>query len=266
MITNLTLKEISGLTEDEARELLEKERWNGEPACPHCGGIEPYKLTPKAGSKTRKGLWKCKACRKQFTVTVGTVFEGSRIPIKTWLMAVSLIVSSKKGISAHQIHRMFGVTYKTAWFMMHRIRYAMTQPVLKAKLKGTVEVDETYIGGKRRGGKRGRGADKMIVVSLIERNGEVVSKSFDMLTANELQDHIKEQVDKEARIMTDEFKSYKGLDKHFREHQTVKHGNKEYVRGEVYTNTAEGFFSLLKRGVNGTFHHISKQHLPLLSK
>ncbi len=125
-----------------------------------------------------------------------------------------------------------------------------------------VEVDETYIGGKRRGGKRGRGADKMIVVSLVERKGEVVSKSFDMLTANELQDHIKEQVDKEARIMTDEFKSYKGLDKHFREHQTVRHGNKEYVRGEVYTNTAEGFFSLLKRGVNGTFHHISKQHLP----
>jgi len=262
MITNLTLKEISGLTEDEARELLEKERWNGEPACPHCGGVEPYKLTPKVGSKTRKGLWKCKACRKQFTVTVGTVFEGSRIPIKTWLMAVSLIVSSKKGISAHQIHRMFGVTYKTAWFMMHRIRYAMTQPVLKAKLEGVVECDETYLGGRRRGGKRGRGTDKMIVVSLVERKGEVVSKSFDMLTANELQDHIKEQVDKEARIMTDEFKSYRGLDKHFREHQTVKHGNKEYVRGEVYTNTAEGFFSLLKRGVNGTFHHISKQHLP----
>ena len=133
-------------------------RWNGHPSCPHCGGLEPYTLTAKAISKKpgRNGLYKCKACRKQFTVTVGTVFEDSRIPISKWLLAIHLISSSKKGMSAHQIHRMLGISYKAAWFMMHRLRYAMTAGPLAGLMKGTVEIDEVYIGGKKRNVKSGR--------------------------------------------------------------------------------------------------------------
>lgn len=138
-MNEITFKQIRNLTEDEARELLESIRWNGKPVCPHCQSEEAYKITPKEGSKTRKGLYKCKACRKQFTVTVGTIFEGSRIKIADWLIAVYLMCSSKKGISAHQLHRTLGVTYKTAWFMAHRIRFAMTQEPMAGMLSGTVE-------------------------------------------------------------------------------------------------------------------------------
>lgn len=135
--------------EDDARALLERMRWGGNPACPRCGGAEPYKITPKAGSSTRKGLYKCKACRKPFTVTVGTILEDSHIPISKWLLAMHLMCASKKGMSAHQLHRMLGVTYKTAWFMAHRLRYAMMARDEASKLKGIVEVDETYVGSKR---------------------------------------------------------------------------------------------------------------------
>src|SRR5215475_10693872 len=158
--------------EDSARAFLEAQRWsNGEVGCPKCGEIgRAYRLTPKEGSKTRKGLWKCGACRKQFTVTVGTIFEDSHIPLNKWLMAIHLLCSSKKGMSAHQLHRMLGVTYKSAWFMAHRIRYMMSQPSFKKKLFGVVEADETYVGGKRRGeGGRGRpvaGSHKQAVVAL----------------------------------------------------------------------------------------------------
>src|SRR5437868_3251685 len=161
--------------EDAARGLLEEMRWGRNPACPHCGGLDPYKLTPKPESKRpgRKGLYKCKACRKQFTVTVGTVFEDSRIPISKWLLAIHLIGSSKKGMSAHQIHRNLGISYKAAWFMMHRLRYAMKQEPLSDLMKGTVEVDETYVGARsKRGTRRGRpGPDshKTPVVALVER-------------------------------------------------------------------------------------------------
>lgn len=244
-------------TEDEAREYFEKVRWDDNPACPRCGGAEPYRIN----SKRRKGLWTCKACRQQFTVTIGTVFERSHISLKKWLMAICLITASKKGISAHQIHRMLGMTYKTAFFMMHRLRYAMAQFQVKEKLNGTIEVDETYIGGRARG-KRGRGADKKsIVVSLVERNGMVRSKHVDTLKANELKRHIRENVTENSNIMTDDFKSYKGLDKYFKSHNIIQHSKKQYVKGIVHTNTAEGFFSLLKRGINGTFHHVSQKHL-----
>src|SRR6266571_9257127 len=143
---------------DAAREYLENRRWGANGAvCPHCGGADPYKLTPKATSKKpgRKGLYKCKACRKQFTVTVGTIFEDSHIPLDKWLIAIYLMCSSKKGISAHQIHRMLSLSYKAAWFMCHRIRYAMGQPPMQQKLSGVVEADECYIGGHKRGGGYG---------------------------------------------------------------------------------------------------------------
>jgi len=176
-------------------------------------------------------------------------------------MAASLISASKKGISAHQIHRMLGVTYKTAWFIMHRLRFAMVQPPVKEKLKGTIEIDETYVGGKARG-KRGRGAaNKQVVVSLVQRNGTVRSKHMQKLTADELKGYIRENVHKDSELMTDDFKSYKGLDKEFKSHDIIKHSKNEYVKGNIHTNTIEGFFSLLKRGVKGTFHHVSGLHL-----
>jgi transposase-like protein len=173
--------------EDKAREYMEFLRWgNNGPACPHCGGSEPYRLTPKPGSKTRQGVLKCRACRKQFTVTVGTVFEDSHIKLTKWLQAIYLIGASKKGISAHQIHRMLGVTYRSAWFMAHRLRYAMTSEPLATKLSGTVEVDEGYIGGKRKGGRGRRPADggrKAAVAVLVERGGNVRAMPMERSTA-----------------------------------------------------------------------------------
>lgn len=251
--------------ETAARELLEEMRWNGNPTCPHCGGLEPYKLTPrKPGAKTRPGLYKCKACRKQFTVTVGTVFEDSRIPISKWLLGIHLISSSKKGMSAHQIHRMLGISYKAAWFMMHRLRYAMRSGPLAALMTGTVEVDETYIGArKKRGTKRGRpGPDshKTPVVALVERgSGRVRAFPMHRVNAENLKEAIDTYVHPDARMVTDELRAYTKIGRE--NHETVNHGMGEYVRGDVYSNTAEGFFSLLKRGINGAFHHVSRGHL-----
>lgn len=250
------------LNEDAAREYLEQKRWPNGTVCPHCGVIGAYRLQGKADSKrpVRQGVWKCKACRKQFTVKIGTIFEDSHIPLYQWLSAIQFLCASKKGMSAHQMHRMLNITYKSAWFMAHRIRYAMTQPPVIDKLQGIVEADETYIGGKHHG-KRGRGAEgKTPVFALVERDGRVRAFKTDRVTANNLKDKIRENVDKKAIVMTDEFLAYKGLGKEF-VHYTVNHGADEYVNGDVHTNTAEGFFSILKRGINGIYQHVSGQHL-----
>ena len=248
------------MNEEQAREFLEEIRWGKEPICPHCGNVGAYDLVPKGGSSTRSGVYKCKACRKQFTVTVNTIFHDSHIPLNKWLMAIYLMCSSKKGISAHQIHRTLGITYKSAWFMCHRIREAMKQNP-QGFLKGDVEVDETYIGGRHKG-KRGRGAEgKTPVVALIERGGELRAKKMNCLSAKNLKQAIKENVDKSSNINTDEFRSYRGLEKEYAKHSTVQHGFGVYVNGNAHTNTLEGWFSLLKRGVNGTFHHVSDKHL-----
>jgi len=186
---------LGNLTEEQAREKLEALRWPQGAVCPKCGTVgEAYKLTPKAGSSTRKGLWKCRACRAQFTVTVGTIFEGSHIPLNKWLLAFYLLCASKKGMSAHQLHRVLGVTYKSAWFMAHRIREAMTQAPFASRLTGTVQVDETDIGGKARrsnqrrynpldpnkpdprSSKTGRGTEKTPVLALVQRDGRVYSQ------------------------------------------------------------------------------------------
>jgi transposase-like protein len=247
--------------EETARELIEKFRWPNDPICPHCGSQEAYRLTPDeiSANHGRKGLLKCKACKKQFTVTVGTIFEDSHIPLNKWLMAIYLICSSKKGMSANQLHRMLGVTYKSAWFMGHRIRFAMSQPALSEKLHNIVEADETYVGGKSHG-KRGRGAsNKTKVFSLIQRDGEAKSFKVDDVKGKTLKRLIKENVVDTAHVMTDEFGAYRGLKKQVSKHSTVNHGEKEYVRGIVHTNFAESYFSLLKRGILGTFHHVSEE-------
>jgi transposase-like protein len=251
--------------ENAARLLLEDMRWHGQPACPHCGGADPYKLRSAAGSSTRPGVWKCRACRKQFTVTVGTIFEDSHIPLSKWLLAIHLICASKKGMSAHQLHRMLGMTYKSAWFMAHRLRYAMSQEPLASKLSGTVEMDETYVGGKRRN-RTGRPAfgdeQKTAVVALVERDGRARAFPMPRVTSKNIKQAISENIDlQQSHLMTDDSNLYAGYRAGVMPHDTVNHSKGEYVRGNAHTNTVEGFFSLLKRGIYGVYHHVGKGHL-----
>ena len=265
---------------DKAREYLEAKRWPDGPFCPHCGVIgDAVRLTFEEGAKShaRRGLLNCRACRKQFSVTVGTIFEDSHIPLNKWLMAFHLLCSSKKGMSAHQLHRMLGVTYKSAWFMAHRIRYAMAQEPLSSKLTGIVEVDETYVGGKRRNiiphavkpGVRAVDrpspfADKAPVVSVLQRGGRVQSMHIEKVTSGNLKPIIKQMVDESAHIMTDTGTALQSATLG-RKLSQVNHKAKEYVRMEdgvtITTNTVEGYFSILKRGINGVYHHVGKQHL-----
>jgi transposase-like protein len=247
---------------DKAREYLERLRWANGIACPHCGVVgDHYELK---GKSTRPGLRKCTDCRKQFSVTVGTVFERSKIALNVWLMAVHLICSSKKAISSHQIHRMLGITYKSAWFMTHRIREAMKPDGggLLGSGGGTVEADETYWGnnGKQRKGARGY-AHKMKVVSLVERGGEKRSVVVNAVNAKTLRVVLDANVCKSANLMTDEHSGYTLIGREFASHGVTSHGAGEYARGDVHSNTVESAFSLLKRGLIGTFHHVGEQHL-----
>jgi transposase-like protein len=251
-------------TEEKARGYLERLRWPDGPICPHCGAEGAYRLTarPESKSPARPGLWKCKVCRKQFTVKLGTIFEDSHIPLSKWVIAIHLLCASKKGMSAHQLHRMLGVSYKTAWFMAHRLRWAMAQPPLSTKLAGIVEADETYIGGYKRGSGRGRGSkNKQIVVALVERGGRTRAVHVERVTSRNLKRVLAEHVDPTARLMTDSFSSYHGADQMFSSHETVNHVKGEYARGDVHVNNAESYFGLLKRGIYGTYHHVSKRHL-----
>lgn len=248
---------------DKAREHLESLRWPDGAACPHCGGCEKI-YSIKGG---RAGLYKCGDCRKQFTVTVGTVFEKSKIPLNKWLMAVHLMCASKKGMSAHQLHRMLNLTYKTAWFMSHRIREAMREDGDGGLLGGggkIVEADETF-GNERKPkaqGKQGRGYHhKSKVLSLVERGGRVRSFHVPNVTAATLKPYLKAQIDAESRLMTDEASQYTLVGREFSDHGVVSHGIGEYVRGDIHTNTVEGYFAIFKRGVKGTYHHISSAHL-----
>ena len=250
--------------EEKARELLEWLRWRNGPVCPHCknaGEKRVSKLEAQIGSKSgvRKGVYFCGACRQQFTVTVGTVLERSHVPISKWLMAWFLLCSSKKSLSANQIHRMIGVTYKTAWFMCHRLRFAMTpNHWAEPKLQGTVEVDETFVGPRAR--------PKTPVVALVERHGLARVKVIASVTQKNLGAALYECVSKEAVVNTDEHPAYKNPLKDWKAHQTVNHSRGEYQRknsdgSRASTNTAESFFSLLKRAIVGAWHHISREHL-----
>ena len=245
--------------DDAAREHLESIRWPYGPVCPHCGGTE--RNSRLNGTSHRAGLLFCGDCREQFTVTVGTVFERSKVALHKWVYASHLMCASKKGISAKQLERMLGVTYKTAWFMAHRIREAMNIAP-KGPLGSPVEVDETYWGnvGTHKPGARGFN-HKMKVVTLVERNGE--KRSYHLATVNHktLGPILRGQVAQQTRLMTDQAGVYEKLGKDFASHEVVNHTLKEYARGDVTSNTVESSFAILKRGLYGTFHSVSEQHL-----
>lgn len=252
--------------ESEARQTLESLRWKNGVVCPRCGSGEITKIESKQGKTIREGLYRCRDCRKakksnQFTVTVGTVFEDSHIPLDVWLQAIILLCSSKKGMSAHQLHRQLGITYKSAWFMAHRIRYGM-EKTTNRKMKGIIEADETYVGGKsRRIGQQTGFENKTPVVALVQRDGNVRSFVVQTVSAKSLKAVLNDNVHPSAKLMTDELAAYQKVGKEFSSHESVNHGKYEYVRGDVTTNTVEGFFSILKRGINGVYHHVSREHL-----
>jgi len=246
----------------KAREHLEAIRWPNGPICGHCGSPVFYALK---GEAHRPGLYKCADCRKQYSVTVGTVFERSKIPLSKWLMATYMLCSSKKGVSSHQIHRTLGVTYKTAWFMTHRIREAMKDD-LTDKLggpgtSGIVEADETYFGKTRGQGKGAHINKKQKVVALVERKGRVQAFHVPTVTAKTLRPILQNQIDETARLMTDSSPVYQNRGLEFASHEIVNHSIHEYVRGDVSTNQVEGFFGILKRGISGIYQHVSPEHL-----
>jgi len=248
---------------DKAREYLEQIRWPKGAICPHCGCDE--RIMKLEGKSHRPGLYKCSDCREQFTVTVGTVFESSHVPINKLVLATHLMCSSKKGMSAHQLHRTLGVTYKTAWFIAHRIREAMREPIKGAMGGGGkyVEVDETYIVNKTsRLGKKRSTFDKEKVITLVERDGGARSFHVNSVNSITVKKILYEQVYCDSAIMSDEAPFYKKpVREHFADHGTVNHSIHEYVRGSIHTNTIEGYFSILKRGMNGIYQHCSKHHL-----
>jgi transposase-like protein len=250
-----------------AVELLEKLRWRKTPACVHCGSVSVYKMVDaKTGQRNKRFLWRCHDCHKQYTVRIGTVYEESRIPLRHWCYAFWRASTSKKGISALEIMRQCQISYKSALFLMNRIRFAMAPDNPAAdKLTGTVEVDETYIGGKPRFkgiNKPGRGTKKTPVFVAVERQGRIRRRVVADVSGKTLKAAIHEIVDKRARIMSDDFRPYQGIGAAYDGgHHVVAHSTKEYVRGDIHTNTAESSSALLKRGIVGIYHNVSKEYL-----
>jgi transposase-like protein len=249
--------------EDAAREHLETQLWPNGPVCPHC---KATKVTALKGTAHRKGLYQCNECREQFSVMVGTVFERSKIGLHKWVLAAHLMGASKKGVSSKQIQRMLGVTYKTAWFMTMRLREAMGEQAPDGGIGGenkVVEADETFVGGKKKNAHNGKPEPKKhAVVALVERGGEVRANHVPDVTAKTLRKTLVTQASRKSYLMTDEAPAYKGIGKEFSGHGSVNHSADEYVRGMFWhTNTAESFFAILKRGVYGSFHAVSEQHL-----
>ncbi len=273
-------------TEADAYRYLEDLRWNGRPICPHCGSVRKhYFLRPangrnrktRTGSRSERRVWKCGDCRKQFSVLTGTIFHRTKVPLRVWILVIFDACTAKNGISAREVERKYGVCPRTAWHMMHRLREAMRQEHLPRPdsavdlLRGTVVADETYFGGKpenRHGhdphkNRRGVPDDKIQILSLISREtGEVRSRVIPNVRRETLRQAIAEQVEMErTHLMTDQLGSYKAISRHFREHSAVDHSSREYVRGDVTTNPAETYFAQLKRSIDGTHHHVSREHL-----
>jgi transposase-like protein len=258
--------------EEAARAHMEAIRWPNGPFCPHCGSVE--NITRLEGKSHRPGLYQCNACRGHFTVTNGSVMERSHVPLHKWVLGFHLMAAIKKGMSAHQLHRMLDVTYKTAWFMAHRIREAMRDanpPPLGGEGK-VVEVDEAYHGKKeaptpspkRRGRpyiKRGKAAEKRPIVALVERGGEGRAFHVPVVTAKNVREKLVTHANRKSRLHTDESKLYSEVGQEFAKHETVNHTAKEYARGDVTTNSVEGFIGIFKRGMTGVYHHCGEQHL-----
>jgi len=248
-----------------AVEFFETQRWGDEPCCVHCGSVDVYKMVDrKTGERSKRFLWRCHDCKQQYTVRLGTVFEESRLPLRHWCYAFWRASTSKKGVSALEIKRHTQCSYRTALFLMNRIRFAMAPDDATPKLTGIVECDETYVGGKPRYkgiSKRGRGTNKQPVFAAVERNGRIRRRVVADVTGDTLKDAIREVVDKRAFILTDENPSYNGIDLEYAGHETVCHSAKEYARGDVNTNTVESSFALVKRGIVGIYHNVSKKHL-----
>lgn len=256
--------------EDAAFEYVEAHLWPNGPVCPHCQATGE-KIGRLQGKTTRPGLRKCYACRKPFTVRVGTIFEDSHLPLRLWLQAIHLLCASKKGFSTRQLQRTLNCGLKTAWHLSHRIRYAM-KPDMDGPLGGnggTVEADETYIGGLEKNKHRSKrakpyaygGKGKQVVIALVERGGAIRSHHVPSVTSKNVDQILEAHVDEAAILYTDDSKIYRSVRPRRRPKATVMHSAGEYVRGDVHTNTVEGFFSILKRGLNGVYHHVSEAHL-----
>jgi transposase-like protein len=253
---------------DAARKHFEAIRWPDGPYCPFCGQVDTVKAL--GGKSMGPGWYHCKDCRRKFTAQVGTIYERSHIPMTKWLLATHLMCASKKGMSAHQLHRMLGLPYKTAWFMAHRIREGMRE-LNPAPVGGEgkfVEADETVIGGKERNKRKSKrnpknigAVGKEIAFALVERGGKVHSHQVPNINAKTLRPILMEQVNKASALMTDDAGQYRIIGPAFARYETVNHGIEEYVRGDAHTNTIEGYFSIMKRGINGVYHHVSPQHL-----
>jgi len=251
-----------------AVEFMEQQRWGDHPACPFCGSLNVYQMMDSKDPSKRQAnfRWRCreKECHQQFTVRLGTVFEDSRAPLRHWCFGFWRAATSKKGVSALEIHRQTGLAYKTCLFMLHRIRCAMDETDIDP-LSGDVEVDETFIGGKprRRGmGRKAAMAHKVPVMGMKERGGRVRPRVIPDVTAETLKGAIRQHIKPSARILTDEWSGYRGIGSEFQGgHETVKHSAYEFVRGDVHTNSIEGFFGMLKRGLNGIYHSVSRKHL-----
>lgn len=266
--------------EDAARSYIEDVRWPDFVTCPPCGAFD--KINKLGGTSMGPGWWYCGSCKGKFTVRVGMIFERSHIPLHKWMLAIRLMASSKKGVSAHQLHRTLGITYKSAWFLGHRIRESMTETD-PAPLGGdgkVVESDETYVGRKegteqpeekwtfsnehgwrREKMKRGPKGDRIPVVTLIERGGKARSVKVENVTARTLRTVLLANADTKSALMTDQLAAYRGIGRRFAKHESVNHSAEEYVRGAAHVNTAEGFFSIFKRGMTGVYQHCDERHL-----
>lgn len=253
---------------NKAREHLEALHWPNGPVCPHCGNCDGERITKLAGKSTRPGVHKCKECEKPFTVTVGTIFEDSKIPLNKWLLAFRLLNGGKKGFGAHELHRALGITYKSAWFMTQRLRQAAQTQSFNRPLDGEIEADETFVGGKeknkhawqRTGGKQG-GVGKSAVLGILEREGELRTGLTPTLSARNVQSVVRENVEPGSLLLTDEHPSFRGLSRDYI-HETVNHSAGEYVRKfYIHTNGIESVWALFKRQIVGTHHYLSPKHL-----
>ncbi len=252
--------------EKAARTLIEQQRWNGTPCCPHCGDVSVYRMTG-ATAETR-GLWRCRGCKKQFTVRVGSIFEDSKFPLTLWCRAFWEAATCKNGISALELSRKLQISYKSALFMLNRIRHAMADGPDLPKFTGVIEADETYVGGAPRHfvpGKKGWNRDnKTPVFCIVERGGDVRASVMPTITAANIKQALLENAETSCTLMTDEHNVYVKVGRPFAKHETTKHRDKQYVRSgnpTIHSNTAEGFFSRLKRKINGTHHAVSPEHL-----